>query len=132
MLCGERTHLIVVDTSALLAVLFAEHQAQSIAKILSAADAPIMSAVNYTECLIGVLDRAPDSAAVLERALAEFAVEIMPVDRLLASAAAHARLKYPINLGDCFACSLAKARGIALLTLDSDFAKTDAQLVAVG
>ena len=123
---------MVVDTSALLAVLFAEPQAQSIAKILSASDLLLMSAVNYTECLIRVLDRAPDSAEVLERALAEFALEIVLVDRVLASAAAHARLKYPINLGDCFAYSLAKARGVALLTLDSDFAKTDVQLVAIG
>ena len=46
--------------------------------------------------------------------------------------AAHARLKYPINLEDCFAYSLAKARGVALLTLESDFAKTDVQLVAIG
>ena len=53
---------MVVDTSALLAVLFAEPQAQSIAKILSASDLLLMSAVNYTECLIRVLDRAPDSA----------------------------------------------------------------------
>ena len=123
---------MVVDTSALLAVLFAEPQAQSIAKILSASDLLLMSAVNYTECLIRVLDRAPDSAEVLERALAEFALEIVLVDRVLASAAAHARLKYPINLGDCFAYSLAKARGVALLTLESDFAKTDVQLVAIG
>lgn len=123
---------MVVDTSALLAVLFAEPQALNIAQILSASDQPIMSAVNYTECLIRVLDSAPDSAGVLEHALAEFALEIVPVDRVLASAAAHARLKYPINLGDCFAYSLAKARGIALLTLDSDFAKTDVQLVAIG
>lgn len=123
---------MVVDTSALLAVLFAEPQAQQIAEILSGAEQPMMSAVNYSECLIRVLDRAPDMAEILERALAEFALEIVPVDRGLASAAALARLKYPINLGDCFAYSLAKARGLKLLTLDSDFSKTDVQLVAIG
>ncbi len=123
---------MIVDTSALLAVLFAEPQAQQLAEILSSAERPMMSAVNYTECLIRVLDRAPDVAKTLERALAEFNLEVVSVDRALASAAAQARLKYPINLGDCFAYSLAKARGLALLTLDSDFTKTDVQLVAIG
>lgn len=122
---------MVVDTSALLAVLFAEPQAQRLAQILSTANQPMMSAVNYTECLIRVLDRAPDAAETLELALAEFALEVVPVDRVLASAAAQARLQYPVNLGDCFAYSLAKARGLPLLTLDSDFSKTDVQLVAI-
>ncbi len=123
---------MVVDTSALLAVLFGEPRAGQLAQILSNAKHPIMSAVNYTECLIRVLDRAPDAAATLERALAEFDLEVVPVDRVLASAAALARLRYPINLGDCFAYSLAKARGLPLLTLDSDFKKTDIQLVSIG
>jgi ribonuclease VapC len=123
--------LMVVDTSALLAVLFAEPQALRIAEILAAAEQPIICAVNYTECLIRVLDRAPDAAESLERTLAGFALEVVPVDLLLASAAAHARLRYPINLGDCFAYALAKARNLPLLTLDGDFRKTDIQLVAV-
>jgi ribonuclease VapC len=120
---------VVVDTSALLAVLFAEPPAERVARILSAAEQPMMSAVNYTECLIRVLDRAPAAAQTLERVLAEFALEIVPVDRSLASDAAQARLRYPINLGDCFAYALAKARGMALLTLDADFSKTDVELV---
>ena len=123
---------MVVDSSALLAVLFAEPQAERIAQILSEAENPIISAVNYTECLIRVLDRAPDAAETLERALAGFALEVVPVDRFLASIAAAARLRYPINLGDCFAYALAKSRKLPLLTLDGDFSKTDIQLVAVG
>ncbi len=123
---------MVVDTSALLAVLFGEPRATQLAQILSTANHPIMSAVNYTECLIRVLDHAPDAAKTLERTLAEFDLEVVPVDRVLASAAALARLRYPINLGDCFAYSLAKARGLPMLTLDSDFKKTDIELVAIG
>jgi ribonuclease VapC len=123
---------MVVDTSALLAVLFGEPRAAELAQILSSANGPIMSAVNYAECLLRVLDRAPDAAESLERTLAEFDLEIVPVDRALANAAAQARSRYPINLGDCFAYSLAKARGLPMLTLDSDFKKTDIQLVAIG
>ncbi len=120
---------MVVDSSALLAVLFAEPSAERLANIMSAAERPLMSAVNYTECLIRVLDRAPAAAKTLELALAEFALEIVPVDRALASDAAAARLRHPVNLGDCFAYALAKSRGMPLLTLDADFAKTDVALV---
>lgn len=94
---------MVVDTSALLAVLFGVPDAERVAERLSAAELAIMSAVNDTECLIRVLDRAPEVAERLEAVLAAFALEIVPVDRAMASAAAHARLRYPINLGDCYA-----------------------------
>ena len=122
---------MVVDSSALLAILFAEPKAERIAEILSADEHPIISAVNYTECLIRVLDRAPDADETLERILAGFALEVVPVDILLASTAARARLRYPINLGDCYAYALAKTRNLPLLTLDSDFSKTDIRLIAV-
>jgi len=123
---------MVVDSSALLAVLFAEPQAERIAQILSETAHPIISAVSYSECLIRVLDRAPDAGEKLENALAGFALDVVPVDRALASVAAHARLRYPINLGDCFAYALAKTRHLPLLTLDGDFSKTDIPLVAIG
>jgi ribonuclease VapC len=120
---------VVVDSSALLAILFAEPGAERVASILSTAEQPMMSAVNYTECLIRLLDRAPSAATTFDHVLAEFALEIVPVDRALANDAAQARLRYPINLGDCFAYALAKSRGVALLTLDADFGKTDVALV---
>jgi ribonuclease VapC len=122
---------MVVDSSALLAVLFGEPDAARVAARLSAAELAIMSAVNYTEFLIRVLDRAPDVADRLEAALAAFALEIVPVDRAMASAAAHARLRYPINLRDCHACALARQRGLPLLTLDRDFRRTDVELVSL-
>jgi ribonuclease VapC len=47
-----------------------------------------------------------------------------------AELAAAARLRYPLNLGDCFAYALAKAEGCPLLALDDDFRKTDIELIA--
>jgi ribonuclease VapC len=120
---------VVVDTSALLAVLFGEPPALRIAEALTAAGRPLISAVNYTECLIRVWDRAPGVGDALDDSLAGFAFEIVPIDRPLAVAAARARLRYPINLGDCYAYALAKDRGMPLLTLDRDFARTDVVLV---
>lgn len=71
-------------------------------------------------------------ADLLQKALDEFALDVALVDRAVASEAAHARLQYPINLGYCFAYALAKARSLPLLSLDSDFNKTDIRLVTIG
>ena len=38
---------------------------------------------------------------------------------------AAARLRYPLNLGDCFAYALSAAENCPILTLDSDFQKCD-------
>ena len=71
-------------------------------------------------------------ADLLQKVLAEFTLDIVPEDRVVASAATHARLQYPINLGERFAHAPAKTRSLPLLTLDSDFNKTDIQLVTIG
>ena len=46
-----------------------------------------------------------------------------------AEIAASARLRYPLNLGDCFAYALAKDEACPLLTLDRDFRKTDLAVI---
>ena len=56
-------------------------------------------------------------------------IEIVPVDATLAVAASVARVTYPIRFGDGFVYALAKARDLPILTLDAEFAKTDAKLV---
>lgn len=39
------------------------------------------------------------------------------------------RLRYPLNLGDCFAYALAKQEDCPLLTLDRDFRNTDIEVI---
>ena len=43
--------------------------------------------------------------------------------------AAAARLRYPFNLGDCFAYALAKEQNEPLLTLDRDFRRADIPVI---
>ena len=53
----------------------------------------------------------------------------MPPTESHAEIAARARLRYPLNLGDCFAYALAKDEDQALLTLDRDFRRSDLKVI---
>ena len=124
---------MIVDASAVLAVLLDEPDAPAFARALAAASAPRMSVVNHLEAAIRV-DRLDTPAAVqaLEALLATAGVEIVP------ATAAHGRLarlafatygkgRHPaaLNFGDCFAYALAKEAGQPLLFKGRDFTQTD-------
>lgn len=88
-----------------------------------------MSSVNYAETLILIKDRQPELFENLRERIVLSPIRIVPPSQEQAEIAADARLRYPLNLGDCFAYALAKEEGIALLTLDRDFRRTDLELV---
>jgi len=121
---------MVIDTSALLAVLFDEPDAAWVARKLNEEAGELkMSTVNLAEALILLRDRQPGKADALEAQLLASGIEFVPPDVEQARLAAAARLAYPLNLGDCFAYALAATGHCAILTLDRDFAKTDARCV---
>ncbi len=117
---------MVVDTSALLAILFDEpHAAWCAERMAEAAGDVAMSTVNLAETLILVADRRPGAVRAIEETLVESgAIRFVPPDAAQARAAAAARLRFPLNLGDCFAYALAVAESAELLTLDRDFLAT--------
>jgi len=88
-----------------------------------------MSTVNYAEALILVEDRQPNLIAEIREAIQESSLRLVAPTREQAELAAAARLRYPLNLGDCFAYALAKHENCPLLTLDRDFRKTDLTVV---
>lgn len=113
---------MVVDASALLAVLFGEPEAEWIADQMSQHAGELrMSTVNLAETLIRLRDRQPQLYDHLETEVLESGIRFVPPDQEQARLAAAARLQYPINLGDCFAYALARAEGCAILTTDRDF-----------
>jgi ribonuclease VapC len=117
---------MVVDTSVILAILFDEAHATWAAEALNAHAGELrMSTVNLAEALILVRDRQPQLADELEAMLLDTGIRLVPPDVDQARFAAAARLRYPLNLGDCFAYALAVAEGCAILTLDGDFRRTD-------
>lgn len=121
---------MVVDTSAVLAILFDEPHASWAAEALNAHAGELrMSTVNLTEVLIRVTDRQPHLAHEMETMLLDAGMRFVPPDVEQARLASQARLRYPLNLGDCFAYALAVVEDCAILTLDNDFRRTDRPLV---
>lgn len=128
---------MVVDTSALIAVLLQERSASRIATVIDAAisdDTPrLLSSANYLESSIVIERRRGDGGArELEWLLYRTGLEIVAVDRDQAEIARIAwrrfgKTRHPaaLNFGDCFAYALAKSRDLPLLFVGTDFSQTD-------
>ncbi|WP_089287934.1 MULTISPECIES: type II toxin-antitoxin system VapC family toxin [unclassified Azospirillum] len=121
--------MIVIDTSALMAVLLDEPLAPFCIEALCVQDLA-MSAGTLAEVLIVAGQRR--LKAEIDSFLAELSPEIVPVDEQFASAVAAAYSRWgkgnhpaSLNYGDCFAYALAAKRGWPLLYVGQDFAKTD-------
>ncbi len=125
-----RGRFVVVDTSILLAILFNEKHGPWAADQLYESDSPLaMSTVHYTEALILVHDRQPSLADAIRDLIENSSIRLVPPDTQQAEVAASARLRFPINLGDCFAYALAVSERCPVLTLDGDFRKCDIDIV---
>jgi len=123
---------MVVDTSAIVAILLQEDDAPHYADAIADADSAVLSAASYVELSIVALSRGARGRVELDGALADAAIEIVPVtiDQARLAADAYARYgkrRHPaaLNFGDCFAYALAKSRGEPLLFKGTDFTHTD-------
>ena len=121
---------MIVDSSALLSILFAEPNATWAANQLNLHGNSLrMSTVNLAEVLIRLRDRFPSRGDEFELTLAESGIEFVPPDALQAQLAARARLALPLNLGDCFAYALARVTSDSILTTDADFRGLDVPVI---
>jgi ribonuclease VapC len=121
---------MVVDTSILLAVFFNEKFGPwALDRLQEHADSLRMSTVNYAEALILIQDRQPQLFDEIHNAIRASSIRLVAPTAEQAEIAASARLRYPLNLGDCFAYAVAKQEECPLLTLDRDFRKTDVPVV---
>jgi ribonuclease VapC len=117
---------MVVDTSVLLAIFFAEpHGEWAAGRLSEHAPELRMSTVNLAETMIRVRDRQPHLYEKIEAELLSSGIRFVPPDVRQAQVAAEARLRYPLNLGDCFAYALAVVEGCPILALDDDFRSVD-------
>lgn len=125
---------MIVDSSALVAIIRAEAEAPRYAAALAGVARPTMSAVNYVEAAV-VVDSVRDPVA--SRRFDEL-VRVADIDVVAVTAehAALARQAYRdfgrgsgsparLNFGDCFAYALAAARREPLLFKGLDFIHTD-------
>jgi ribonuclease VapC len=124
---------MIVDTSAVLAILFAEDDAARYADAIAQADIRLISAANYLEAGI-VVDNQISAAAgrQLDALISRAEIHVEAVTRQHADIARQAYLDFGkgnhaarLNLGDCFAYALSKATGRPLLFKGDHFVKTD-------
>ncbi|HYG64160.1 MAG TPA: type II toxin-antitoxin system VapC family toxin [Thermoanaerobaculia bacterium] len=117
---------MVIDTSVLLAIFFEEPQAEwAVARLEEHAPDLRMSTVNLTEALIRIRDRQPRLYERIEAELLSSGIRFIPPDVRQAQIAAEARLRLPLNLGDCFAYALAAVEDCPILAIDGDFRGID-------
>jgi ribonuclease VapC len=122
--------MIVVDTSAIMAVLMAEPEADRCMAAIESSRAILISAGTVVEC--GVVAARREIVEAMERFLTGLDMEIVPVTEHSARRAVEAYRLYRkgahparLNFGDCFAYELARSRGCPLLFVGNDFALTD-------
>ena len=122
--------MIAVDTSALMAIVLGEAEADACIAALEIEDEILISAATITEALIVAARRnVGDEMAKLIDGLGFSAVAVTP------AAARRVALAYArwgkgvhaagLNFGDCFAYELAREHDCPLLYVGGDFARTD-------
>ncbi len=127
---------MIADASAILAILLKEPEEYRFADILTEELNPVgLSPVNYLEIALRVdRDDMIETCEKLDQIISRMNVkvaEITPEQAYLAREAYHkfGKGKHPakLNLGDCFAYALSKARGKSLLFKGDDFRNTDVE-----
>jgi len=124
---------MIVDTSAVIAILFREPTAEPLKRILEASRNTKISAATLVELQSVIEHRAPDNTLKVNRILAEYQIKTIDFTaeqalvtreayRIYGKASNH---KANLNMGDCFSYALAITSGEPLLFVGDDFKHTD-------
>lgn len=124
---------IVIDTPALLAILFDEPERRHFGELIEGNAIRLISAATFLEAALVVESRRGEAAGRdLDLLMHRAQISIVPVDTEQVEIARAAWRKFGkgrhhagLNYGDCFACALAKVSGEPLLFKGTDFSKTD-------
>jgi ribonuclease VapC len=124
---------MVVDTSAVLAILFQEPEATDFAQAIEEEPAPMISAASVLEAGIVLVTRAgPEGPTDLRDFIELGGLQVEPVSAAQAGLALDAYERFGrgrhgagLNFGDCFSYALAKATGRPLLFKGDGFSRTD-------
>ena len=128
---------MILDTSALLAVLFDEPDADRYERAIASATTCRMSVANYLEATMVVESRmGVDGGRQLDDLMETAGIELEPVTVEQARAARRAWRRFGkgnhpagLNFGDCFAYALAEITRESLLYKGDDFALTDVETI---
>ena len=129
---------MILDTSALAAILFGEPEAARYTQLIHDADRCLISAASFVELAIVIEDQiGPDAGRQCDVFFRRAGIVIEPVTVEQAHLARQAFLDFGkgrhaagLNFGGCFAYALAKVTGEPLLFKGQDFSKTDVKTAA--
>jgi ribonuclease VapC len=124
---------MVIDTSAIVAILFGEPEAAIFAEAIERDAVRLVSAASVLEAAIVVESELGDPGArELDLLLYQAGITISPFSPEHLAAARHAfrafgkgRHAAALNIGDCFSYALSKSTGEPLLFKGEDFPRTD-------
>jgi ribonuclease VapC len=130
---------MVIDTSALIAILQDEPERRSFNLAIESAETRLLSAASFVESSLVIETRVgADGIRDLDLFVAKAGISIEPVDTDQAYVARQAYSQYGkgrhpagLNYGDCFTYALAKLSGEPLLFKGHDFSKTDLDTVII-
>ena len=129
--------MIVVDSSAIVAIVQREPNAQTLEDRIMVESGCLISVANYVEAgqvlAQRQLIRAQLALEDFHQLLGTLDIELAPIDEQQARVALEARIRYDrgfghrahLNDSDCFAYALAKVRNLPLLFVGDDFTHTD-------
>ena len=126
---------MVLDTSALLAILQDEPERRTFNEAIEAAETRVLSTASFVECSMILESRyGADGVRDLDLLISKAEITLAPVDEEQANLARRAFRKYGkgrhsagLNYGDSFSYALALARDEPLLFKGSDFSRTDVE-----
>jgi ribonuclease VapC len=124
---------VVIDTSALVTVLFGEPEREPFIALIADAEDPLISAATLVEASIVMRAKTgEEGVADLDELLAAAAVRCVAVDSAQAHVARDAFARFGkglapagLNFGDCFSYALARVTDRPLLFTGDDFGRTD-------
>jgi len=130
---------VIVDSSALLAILRSEAEATRMTDCILASDSRLMASANLLEAaMVAEARGGTKGAAELDTLVSNLGLLIAPFTEEHVGLARQAFRRFGkgqghparLNFGDCIAYALAKARGEPLLFKGNDFSRTDIEVAA--
>ena len=127
---------MIVDTSALVAILRREPDALAYSRALERASRKLMAAPTLLEMSMVIIGRKGEAASAgIEQFLSRAGIEVLPFSPAAARVAVEAFIRYGkgrhpagLNFGDCISYAVAKTEVMPLLFKGSDFNLTDVEV----
>jgi ribonuclease VapC len=130
---------MMIDTSAILAILQREPESRRFLEVIESADSTRMSVASFVESSIVIESRyGAEGLHDLDRFISRASIELIPVDveqaqlaRTAFSRFGKGRHRAGLNYGDCFSYAAAISLGEPLLCKGDDFIHTDVPMLEV-